>query len=204
MEEVIYCANHQKKVAKRHCNKCNVDICNECVIQSHVEHHKEIKKINYSINPKNAAFNDFINKEVKAMITRELKNMEDHLFKLVTEKTAEYIKNHKSTTLKVSNAPVKTSAPQPKYELENPKKEKKVEEKPVSKRPVIEEVNEEEVVQPKRRRVTVAIGRMTKLFDGSKKGTTAPKMVDENNPFNKGAQEGHGVRNMAQIFDKNK
>jgi len=210
MEEIIYCANHQKKIAKRHCNKCNVDICNECVIQSHVEHHNDIQKITYSINPKTTAFNDFINKEIQTLVKKELKNMEEHLLKLVTEKTADYIKNQKSISLKVSGAPAKISGAPPKVspppvknEYKPPKKEKKEENKDIAE--IFEEaMHDEELVPPRRRRVTVAIGNMAKLFDGSKKSTAAPKFVDQNNPFNKGAKEGCGVRNMAQIFDKNK
>ena len=50
MDYLLFCVNHPEKIAKRHCNKCDQDLCNECVFDSHIEHHEEIAKIEYSID----------------------------------------------------------------------------------------------------------------------------------------------------------
>ena len=47
---LLFCINHPGKTAKRHCNECSQDLCNECVFESHLEHYKEITKIEYSID----------------------------------------------------------------------------------------------------------------------------------------------------------
>ena len=50
MEHLLFCVNHPEKIAKRHCNKCDQNVCNECVFDSHIEHHEEIKKLEYTID----------------------------------------------------------------------------------------------------------------------------------------------------------
>ena len=52
MDHLLFCVNHPEKIAKRHCNKCDQNLCNECVFDSHIEHHEEIKKLEYSIDIK--------------------------------------------------------------------------------------------------------------------------------------------------------
>ena len=42
---IKYCVNHQNEQAKRHCNKCNQDICSECALDLHSEHYKDIIKL---------------------------------------------------------------------------------------------------------------------------------------------------------------
>jgi len=122
MEQIIPCSAHPKKIAKRHCNKCNVDICNECVFQSHIEHHKEINKINYAIYPNTAAFNEYLTQEIKKMISSELKNLEETLLKLAAEKTSDYILRHTNLSYKVSKG---AGAPNQSKDFRPPPREEK-------------------------------------------------------------------------------
>lgn len=102
MDHLLFCVNHPQKVAKRHCNKCNKDLCNECVFDSHIEHHSEITKLKYSIDTKKNNFSEVLSKEIKSIIDKSLNDLKPQIYKLILEKTEQYIKEHKNLELKVN------------------------------------------------------------------------------------------------------
>ena len=102
MDHLLFCVNHPEKIAKRHCNKCAQNLCNECVFDSHIEHHEEIAKLEYSIDTKKDNFSQILSKEIDSIIEKSLNDLKPEIKKLVLEKTEEYIKDHKNLHLKKS------------------------------------------------------------------------------------------------------
>ena len=43
MEHLLFCVNHPEKIAKRHCNKCDKNLCDECVFDTHKASWRNIK-----------------------------------------------------------------------------------------------------------------------------------------------------------------
>ena len=100
LDHLLSCANHPEKIAKRHCKKCNQDICNECVFDLHIEHHKEITKINYTIDNRSEEFTNKISEEIKEIINKSLESLKPQICQIVLDKTKEYINIHKNLQLK--------------------------------------------------------------------------------------------------------
>ena len=119
MENLLFCVNQPEKIAKRHCKKCDQDLCNSCVFDSHIEHHKEIEKISYSIDYKKEKITKLLSKNIELIIDQNLKDLKPKIYKLVLEKTEEYIKGHKNLQLKLAvdtdkkqtNATIKPKSP---------------------------------------------------------------------------------------------
>jgi hypothetical protein len=97
MEEIFYCANHPQKIAKRHCYNCKKDLCNECVFESHIDHYKDLTKIGYATIPKISSFTDEVGKEIRKILSREVKRLQDLIYKVVVEKTSEFIRTKNKT-----------------------------------------------------------------------------------------------------------
>ena len=114
LDHLLFCANHPEKIAKRHCNKCNQDICNECVFDLHIEHHPEITKINYIIDNRSEKFTYTISEEIKEIINKSLEALKPQICQIVLDKTKEYINTHKNLQLKAS-VPMDASERQPNY-----------------------------------------------------------------------------------------
>ena len=100
LDHLLFCANHHEKIAKRHCKKCNQDICNECVFDLHIEHHKEITKINYKTDNRSEEFTNKISEEIKEIINKSLESLKPQICQIVLDKTKEYINIHKNLQLK--------------------------------------------------------------------------------------------------------
>ena len=188
MDHLLFCANHPEKIAKRHCNKCDQNLCNECVFDSHIEHHEEIKKIEYSIDTKKDNFSQIISKDIKALIDRTFNDLKPEIYKLVLEKTEQYIKDHKNLHLKLNNIQEKKTGNLIKKE-ENTK-------------PLNRHIENRESL--KRNIQTSNFSRnnikeRAQMFTLPKK--TPPKVIDKNNPFGKKESAG-GVKNMAKIFEQ--
>ena len=113
MDHLLFCVNHQEKIAKRHCNKCDQDLCNECVFDSHVEHHEEVKKIEYTIDTKKTNFSEMLSKDIKLIVEKSLNDLKPKIYKLVLEKTQEYIKDHKNLQLKLNKKKKKKTMDKP-------------------------------------------------------------------------------------------
>ena len=120
MDHLLFCVNHQEKIAKKHCKQCDQDLCNECVFDSHIEHHTEIDKIEYSIDTKQVKYSKILAEELNAVIEKAMNDLKPKIYNLVLEKTEEYIKDHKNLQLKL-NQP-KDEKPQLKEEKQNDKK----------------------------------------------------------------------------------
>ena len=191
MDHLLFCVNHPEKIAKRHCKKCDQNVCNECVFDSHIEHHTEITKIEYAIDTKQNHFSQFLSKEIKSIIDKSLEDLKPQIYQLVQKKTEEYIKEHKNLDLKL-NLP----------------KDKKTNNQNAHKDPNLHHTNHTTINKKdnkehtKKGNETVSgnIGQRAKLFDGGKT-TEKPKNYDENNPYKKGASKGKGVKDMAKLFE---
>ena len=114
LDHLLFCANHPEKIAKRHCKKCNQDICNECVFDLHIEHHPEITKINYLIDNRSEKFTYTISEQIKEIINKSLEALKPQICQIVLDKTKEYINVHKNLQLKAS-VPMDASERQPNY-----------------------------------------------------------------------------------------
>ena len=191
MDHLLFCVNHPEKIAKRHCNKCDQNVCNECVFDSHIEHHTEITKIEYAIDTKQNHFSQILSKEIKAIIDKSLESLKPEIYKAVQKKTEEYIKEHKNLNLKL-----------------NLTKDKKTNNQNAHKDPNLHHNNHTNQTKKdnkesgKKGNETVGgnIGQRAKMFDGAKT-TIKPKNYDENNPLKKGPSKGKGVKDMAKMFE---
>ena len=81
MDHLLLCVNHPEKIAKRHCKKCEQNICNECVFDSHIEHNKEIEKIDYSIDIKQAKISQILGKDIESIINKNLNDLKPIIYK---------------------------------------------------------------------------------------------------------------------------
>ena len=102
MDQLLFCVNHPEKIAKRHCKKCDQNICNGCVFDSHIEHNTEIEKIEYSIDTKQMKISQILAKDIESIINKNLNDLKPILNKIVLEKTEQYIKDHKNLQLKLN------------------------------------------------------------------------------------------------------
>ena len=184
----IFCSNHSQKFAKRHCNKCSQNLCNECVFDSHIEHHEEITKLEYSIDTKNNNFSQILSKDIKLLIDKTLNDLKPEIYKLVLEKTEQYIKDHKNLHLKLNNI-------QDKKPGNVIKKEEKT--KPINKHIESKESLKKNIQTAKLG--SNNIKERAQMFTLPRK--SPPKVIDKNNPFGKKESSG-GVKNMAKIFEQ--
>ena len=183
MDHLLFCVNHPEKVAKRHCNKCDHNLCNECVFESHVEHHSEITKIEYSIDIKQSNFAQYLSKDIKSIIEKTLNDLKPKIYQLVLEKTEEYIKDHNNLHLKLN-------------QTKEIKKEKKVPLKVNQK----SEKNDISKNQNQIKTSSFKISDRAKQFN-SNKSHEMPKKIDENNPINKTKKLG-GIKERSKMFEE--
>ena len=186
MDHLLFCVNHPEKIAKRHCNKCDQNLCNECVFDSHIEHHEEIKKLEYSIDTKKDNFSQILSKDIKLIIDKTLNDLKPEIYKLVLEKTEQYIKDHKNLHLKLNNIQEK----KPGNVIKKEEKTKPL--KPVETRESIKK-------NIQTARFSANIKERAHMFTLPIK--SPPKVIDKNNPFGKKESSG-GVKNMAKLFEQ--
>ena len=175
MDHLLFCINHPDKIAKRHCKKCDQNVCNECVFDFHIEHNLEIEKLEYSIDTKNLKITQILSKDIESIINKSLNDLKPQIYKLVLEKTEEYIKDHKNIQLKLSHKPTPKQNIN-KGDLKN---------------------------QIKTTNTNSNINERAKMFEGINK-RESQKIYDENNPYAKKVDKQKNVLSMAKIFDQNK
>ena len=189
MDHLLFCVNHPEKVAKRHCNKCDQNLCNECVFESHVEHHSEVSKIEYSIDTKQSNFNQYLSKEIKAIIEKSLNDLKPKIYQLVLDKTEEYIKGHNNLHLKLN-------------QTKEIKKEKKI----PSRAPTQKiEKNDNSKNQNQNQNQNKIKTSPSKISDRAKKFSSintreVPRKIDENNPIYKTKKLG-GIKERSKMFE---
>ena len=186
MDHLLFCVNHPEKIAKRHCNKCDQNLCNECVFDSHIEHHEEIAKLEYSIDTQKDNFSQILSKDIKLLVEKALNDLKPEINKLVLEKTEQYIKDHKNLQLKLNNI-------QEKKTVNITKKEEKT--KPLNKHKENKESLRKNIETAK---FSSNIKERAQMFIQPRK--SPPKVIDKNNPFGKKESSG-GVKNKAKIFE---
>jgi hypothetical protein len=193
MDHLLFCVNHQEKIAKRHCNKCDQDLCNECVFDSHVEHHEEVKKIEYTIDTKKTNFSEMLSKDIKLIVEKSLNDLKPKIYKLVLEKTQEYIKDHKNLQLKL-NQPTEKKAINKPIKIETKTK-------PIKHTNYQE--NKENRESLKKNIITTSntsnISQRAKMFN-TQNSREIPKVLDKNNPYNKG--NFGGIKAKAKLFEQ--
>ena len=187
MDHLLFCANHTEKIAKRYCNKCDQNLCNECIFDSHIEHHEEITKLEYSIDIKKDNFSQILSKDIKLMIDKTLNDLKPEIYKLVLAKTEEYIKDHKNLHLKLNNI-------QEKKPVHLMKKEEKA-------KPLNKHIESKESLQKNIETANLSknIKQRAQMFTLPRK--SPPKVIDKNNPFGKKESSG-GVKNKAKLFEQ--
>lgn len=191
MDHLLFCINHEGKIAKRHCKQCDQNLCNDCVFDLHIEHHTQIEKIEYSIDTKQVNYSEILSKEINAVIEQTIKELKPQISKLVLEKTEEYIKEHKNLQLKLTQT--KDKKPLPKEErtkaLKPTVKEniKTVDEKNNLQNPILSGKNSSKISQ------------RAKIFENEKFKTHKINREDSKNIAKK-----HGVHAMAKLFEQDK
>ena len=192
MDHLLFCDKHPEKIAKRNCKKCNQNLCNECVFDSHIEHHEEITKLEYSIDTKKTNFADLLSKDIKTIIDQTLEDLKPKIYHEVKKKTEEYIKTHKNLQLKINSN--KTNPP-----LQSRRKSFKTGEKKEDIK--ITKPNHPGNKEPNKNKPTSSnpsnIKERAKIF--TQKSKEPPKNIDKNNPLNKGVKG--NVNKMAKIFE---
>ena len=185
MDHLLFCVNHPEKIAKRHCKKCDQNLCNECVFDSHIEHHEDITKLEYSIDAKKTNFENILTKDIKLIIEKTLEELKPKIYQQILEKTEKYIKDHKNLQLKLNQNKEKLPV----------KKEAKT--KPIKKdeKP---KPNHPDNKEPLKTKTSSNIKERAKMF-GGQNNKEIPKHFDINNPINKG-QKGN-VNKMAKLFE---
>ena len=185
MDYLLFCINHPGKTAKRHCNECSQDLCNECVFESHLEHYKEITKIEYSIDTKQAKYSEIMSREIKPIIDKILNDLKPKINKLILNKTEEYIKGHKNAQFKLNqtkpNLKDNKTIPPPTKPESNFKKIENV--KPIKKQYF--------------RAKSSFINDKVNIFNNIKNKVS--KNYDENNPINKKPKL--GIKERAKMFE---
>ena len=191
MDHLLFCINHEGKIAKRHCKQCDQNLCNDCVFDLHIEHHTQIEKIEYSIDTKQVNYSEILSKEINAVIEQTIKELKPQISKLVLEKTEEYIKQHKNLQLKLTQP--KDKKPLPKEErtkaLKPTVKEniKTVDEKNNLQNPILSGKNSSNISQ------------RAKLFEKDKFQTHKINKEDSKNIAKK-----NSVHAMAKLFEQDK
>ena len=188
MDHLLFCVNHPEKIAKRHCNKCDQNLCNECVFISHIEHHEEINKLEYKFDKNKTNFSEILSKDIKLIIEKSLNDLKPQIYKLVLEKTEEYIKGHKNLQLKLNQTKEKKVINQPVKNEKKPLKNTNPEKKENLKKHIITTSN------------TSNISQRAKMFN-TQNSREIQKTIDKNNPFNKTGKTG-GIKAMAKIFEQ--
>ena len=94
IQKDIFCSNHSKKHAKKHCNQCNLDLCNECALDQHISHYKSLQKIDYSSKKKILNYSDMLCEEIRKILNNSFDDMTIKVYKNVQEKALNYMKSH--------------------------------------------------------------------------------------------------------------
>ena len=194
MDHLLFCDSHPEKIAKRHCKKCKKDLCNECIFDSHIEHHEEITKIEYKIDIKKTRFTDDITKDIKLIIDKALDELKPKIQEEVLKKTQEYIKQHKNLQLKINQSITNPSTQNRRYSLRTATQKKKEE-----KKKTLNEHNQQ--TKESNKKMSSKIKEKTKIFN-PQNTKVITKNKDKNNPYNAGTTG--NIINKAKIFEQKK
>ena len=93
----IFCSNHSQKFAKRHCNQCNVDLCNECALEFHISHHQSLKKIENNAKNKVLDFSNLIREELVKIIDNSLHDISSQIIRNVQESAVKMLEEYKNS-----------------------------------------------------------------------------------------------------------
>ena len=188
MENLLFCVNHPDKIAKRHCNKCVQDLCNDCALESHIEHHTEIKKIEYTMDLRQVNYPQIFSKEIKTIIEKSINDLKPQIYQLVLEKTEEYIKEHKNLQLKLN-------------QVKDNKKSKNYNKSPTKPRVRFNEPESKDTLKKQiiSKRSFSSIGERTQIFS-AKYSHEITKKIDENNPYYKNKNQGK-IKSLAKLFE---
>ena len=197
MENLLFCENHPQKIAKRHCDRCDQNLCNECIFESHIEHHDEITKIEYRQNTQQNKLPEIVLKDIKLIIDKSFNDLKPQIYKLVLEETEKYIKDHKNLQLKVNQKK------EEKHVLFSIKKEVKPNSNFYQNLKKFSKENKETPIKKfiiRSNTVGSRIKERARMFDFIDKKEIS-KHYDENNPFNKKVDQNKQVKALAKMFE---
>ncbi len=75
MEIELFCSKHSHKHAKKHCIKCNENLCNECALDFHIEHYPSLQKLKYNSKQKYLNYSNLLCEEIKKLLNDSLNDV---------------------------------------------------------------------------------------------------------------------------------
>ena len=80
IKKELFCSNHLKKHAKKHCSQCNLDLCNECALDLHIDHYSSLSKIDYAPTKKFLNYSDLLCEEIKRILNDSLDGLSSSIY----------------------------------------------------------------------------------------------------------------------------
>ena len=99
----IFCSNHSNKGAKKHCGQCNLDLCNECALDLHIDHYKSLEKIENCIKNKYLIYKEALDQEIKNILNNTADDISLKVYNNVQEKA---LKNYNEYKNNDDNKPI--------------------------------------------------------------------------------------------------
>ena len=92
----IFCSNHSNKGAKKHCGQCNLDLCNECALDQHIDHYKSLEKIENCIKNKYLIYKEALDQEIKKILNNTADDISLKVYNNVQEKALKNFNEYKN------------------------------------------------------------------------------------------------------------
>ena len=106
-QKEIFCLNHRTKYAKKHCELCNSDLCNECALDLHIDHYQSLKKIENSSKKKELNLSEIICDEIKKIVNNSLEDISLKVYNHIKEKKLQNLKEYKINHPNIKDVPKK-------------------------------------------------------------------------------------------------
>ena len=88
--------NHSNKSAKKHCGQCNLDLCNECALDLHIDHYKSLEKIENCIKNKYLIYKEALDQEIKKILNNTADDISLKVYNNVQEKALKNFNEYKN------------------------------------------------------------------------------------------------------------
>ena len=122
----IFCSNHSNKGAKKHCGQCNLDLCNECALDQHIDHYKSLEKIENCIKNKYLIYKEALDQEIKKILNNTADEISLKVYNNVQEKALKNFNEYKNND---NNKPKFVDILRTQFGLEKGKEKEKEKEK---------------------------------------------------------------------------
>ena len=95
IKKEIFCSNHLKKHAKKHCGQCNLNLCNECALDLHIDHYSSLSKIDYAPKKKFLNYSELLCEEIKKIINGSLDGLSSSIYANLLENAKKGLEEYK-------------------------------------------------------------------------------------------------------------